>query len=80
MNRKLSEIAKDILQHWKNPYFGAKPYIQAMLLIHSSDPKAPYLAESADDIVAYFLANATSFRGEDARRIKAELKSNYNIK
>ena len=80
MNRKLSEIAKDILQHWKNPYFGAKPYIQAMLLIHSSDPKAPYLAESAEDIVAYFLANATSFKGEDARRIKAELKSNYNIK
>ena len=80
MNRKLSEIAKDILQHWKNPYFGAKPYIQAMLLIHSSDPKAPYLAESAEDIVAYFLANATSFRGEDARRIKSELKSNYNIK
>ena len=80
MNRKLSEIAKDILQHWKNPYFGAKPYIQAMLLIHSSDPKAPYLAESAEDIVAYFLANATSFRGEDARRINAELKSNYNIK
>ena len=80
MNRTLSEIAKDILQHWKNPYFGAKPYIQAMLLIHSSDPKAPYLAESAEDIVAYFLANATTFRGEDARRIKAELKSNYNIK
>ena len=80
MNRKLSEIAKDILQHWKNPYFGAKPYIQAMLLIHSTDPKAPYLAESAEDIVAYFLANATTFRGEDAKRIKAELKSNYNIK
>ena len=80
MNRKLSEIAKDILQHWKNPYFGAKPYIQAMLLINSAEPDAPYLAESAEDIVAYFLANATSFRGEDARRIKAELKSNYNIK
>ena len=80
MNRKLSEIAKDILQHWKNPYFGAKPYIQAMLLINSADPKAPYLQESAEDIVAYFLANATSFRGEDARRIKAELKKQYNIK
>lgn len=80
MNRKLSEIAKDILQHWKNPYFGAKPYIQAMLLINSADPKAPYLYESAEDIVAYFLANATSFRGEYARRIKAELKKQYNIK
>ena len=80
MNRTLSEIAKDILQHWKNPYFGAKPYIQAMLLIHSTDPKAPYLAESAEDIVAYFLANATTFRGEDAKRIKAELRKQYNIK
>ena len=80
MNRKLSEIAKDILQHWKNPYFGAKPYIQAMLLINSAEPDAPYLAESAEDIVAYFLANATSFRGEDARRIKAELNKQYHIK
>ena len=80
MNRKLSEIAKDILQHWKNPYFGAKPYIQAMLLINSAEPNAPYLSESAEAIVAYFLANATTFRGEDAKRIKAELKKQYNIK
>ena len=80
MNRKLSEIAKDILQHWKNPYFGAKPYIQAMLLINSAEPNAPYLSESAEDIVAYFLANAATFRGEDAKRIKAELKKQYNIK
>lgn len=80
MNRKLSEIAKDILQHWKNPYFGAKPYIQAMLLINSAEPNAPYLSESAESIVAYFLANATTFRGEDAKRIKAELKKQYNIK
>lgn len=80
MNRKLSEIAKDILKHWENPYFGAIPYIQAMLHIHSAEPDAPYLAESAEDIVTYFLANATTFRGEDARRIKAELKKQYNIK
>ena len=80
MNRKLSEIAKDILQHWKNPYFGAKPYIQAMLLINSAEPYTPYLSESAEYIKSYFLANATSFRGEDARRIKAELKKQYHIK
>jgi hypothetical protein len=80
MNRKLSEIAKDILQHWKNPYFGAKPYIQAMILINSAEPDAPYLLETAECIVAYFLANATTFRGEDARRIKAELRKQYNIK
>lgn len=80
MNRTLSEIAKDIIQHWNNPYFGAKPYIQAMLLIHSADPDAPYLAVSAKHIVTYFLANATTFRGEDARRIKDELKKQYIIK
>ena len=80
MNRTLSEIAKDILQHWKNPYFGAKPYIKAMLLINSSEPDAYYLFETAKDIVTYFLANATTFRGEDARRIKDELKNQYNIK
>ena len=78
--RKLSEIARDILQHWKNPYLGAKPYIQAMLLINSAEPNAPYLYTTAEDIVAYFLANATTFRGEDARRIKAELKNQYNLK
>lgn len=80
MNRNLSEIAKDILQHWKNPYMGAKPYIQAMLRIHSAEPDASYGYETAEDIVIYFLANATTFRGEDARRIKAELKAQYNIK
>lgn len=80
MNRKLSEIAKDILQHWKNPYFGAKPYIQAMLKINSAEPDANYGYETAEDIVTYFLANANSFRGEDAKRIKAELKKQYNIK
>ena len=34
--------------------------------------------DTTDDggsIVLYFLSNATTWRGEDARRIKAELKS-----
>ena len=51
-----------------------------MLTINSSDPNARYLFETAEDIVTYFLANATTFRGEDAKRIKAELKKQYNIK
>ena len=79
-NRNLSEIARDILNNWKNPSQYAKPYLKAMLTINSSDPNARYLFETAGDIVAYFLANATTFRGPDARRIKQELKSNYNIK
>lgn len=34
-----------------------------------------YMFDSAKSIVLYFLANAQSWRGEVARRIKAELKA-----
>ena len=73
--RTFAEIAREIKQTWKNVYFGAKPYLQAMATIDSSDKNAPYMLETAEDIVIYFLANAQTWRGEDARRIKAELKS-----
>ena len=73
--RTFAEIAREIKQTWKNVYFGAKPYLQAMATIDSSDKNAPYMLELAEDIVIYFLANAQTWRGEDARRIKAELKS-----
>jgi hypothetical protein len=73
--RTFAEIAREIKQTWKNVYFGAKPYLQAMATIDSSDKNAPYMLETAEDIVIYFLANATYWRGEDAKRIKAELKS-----
>lgn len=73
--RTFAEIAREIKQTWKNVYFGAEPYLQAMLTIESSDKDAPYMLELAEDIVIYFLANAQTWRGEDARRIKAELKS-----
>lgn len=78
--RTLSSIAREIKSKWQNPFYGAKPYIDAMLSIHSSDPDASYYYDDAKTIVAYFLANASTWRGEDARRIKKELKSNYNIK
>ena len=34
-----------------------------------------YFLDSAKSIVLYFLANAQSWRGDVARRIKAELKA-----
>lgn len=73
--RTFAEIAKEIKAVWKNVYFGAEPYLQAMLTINSSDKNAHYMLETAKDLVLYFLANATYWRGEDAKRIKAELKS-----
>lgn len=70
--RALYEIASEIKALWKKPYFGAVPYIQAMLELNSVNDK--YMFEDGRSIVQYFLANAATFRGEDAKRIKAELK------
>ena len=56
-------------------YIGAVPYLEAMLTLDTSDPNAMYLYNTAGDIVRYFLANAQTFRGADAKRLKAELKS-----
>lgn len=78
-NRTFKEIAKEIKADWKNPYFGAVPYLQAMLLIDSSDPDAAYYADDAKTIVIYFLANAQTWRGEVARRVKVELKKMCNL-
>lgn len=73
--RTFQQIAKDIKSTWLNVYFGAVPYLEAMLELDTTDPNAPYIFETARDIVIYFLANAQTFRGADAKRLKAELKS-----
>lgn len=72
--RTFAEIVKEIRTLWSKPYFGAVPYLNALGTIHSSDKDAPYLFETAGDMVPYLLANMTTFRGPDAKRIKAELK------
>lgn len=72
--RTFAVIAKEIKQLWCKPYFGAIPYLDALSQIHSMDKDTPYLFETAGDIVLYLLANMGTFRGEDAKRIKAELK------
>lgn len=72
MARKIHEIASEILKDWKKPYFGALPYIEAMLELNTIHDN--YYLDTAESVVLYFLSNATTWRGETARRIKAELK------
>lgn len=72
-NRTLSQIANDISKSWTKPYFGAVPYIQAMKELNSVNDN--YGCDDAKSIVLYFLANASTWRGDDAKRIKAELKA-----
>lgn len=71
MVRPLNEIAREIQADWKNVYFGAKPYLDAMQTLNSIDEN--YIEDSACSVVNYFLANATTWRGEVARRVKKEL-------
>jgi len=72
MTRPLSEIAMEIKSDWKNVYFGAVPYLQAMAELNSIEDN--YFCDSAKSVVLYFLSNATTWRGPKAREIKAELK------
>lgn len=72
MARPIFEIASEIRKDWKKPYFGAVPYLEAMETITTINED--YYADSAKSVVLYFLANAQTWRGEVARRVKAELK------
>ena len=76
-NKTIVQLAVEISKLWKNPSPYAKPYLSAMF--HLVDKDSKYILDSADDIVARFISNASGFRGADARRIKAELKEIVGI-
>lgn len=72
--RPLYEIAQEIRKDWGSEvYFGAKPYLGAMLTLDKITDK--YMCDDAKTIVRYFLSNASSWRGEVARRVKKELNA-----
>jgi len=73
MNRSISSIAYDIKRVWAKPYFGAKPYLDAMTQLNNINDK--YFHDDAKSVIMYFLANASTFRGNDAKVLKAELKA-----
>jgi hypothetical protein len=71
--RSLHNIADEIIREWGDKmYFGAVPYVRAMRHVESITDK--YGDDSAKDIVIYFLSNARTWRGDVAKRVKAELK------
>jgi hypothetical protein len=73
MTRPISDIARDIGRAWDKPNYAAKPYLDAMRSLYSINDK--YVYDSGKSIVLYFLANASTFRGEAAKALKAELKA-----
>ena len=73
MSRPLYVIAREIRADWKKPSVYALPYIEAMQMLNGIDET--YGFDDAHEIVIRFLCNASGWRGDNARRIKAELKA-----
>ena len=70
--RLLHQIHDEIMQDWKRPYYAALPYLQAMRYLGTLYDS--YGDQDAERIVRYFLNNAGTWKGETARRVKAELR------
>ena len=86
-NRQINEIAAEIKSDWKKVNYFARPYLDAMLYINSIDEnykndgennlnRIPYILghDDAKSIVTNFIKSSSDWRGENARRIKKELK------
>lgn len=70
--RPINQIARDILREWKTPYFGCVPYLQALTTCTTVNDAYGY--DTARSLINYALANMGSFRGPQAKELKAELK------
>lgn len=74
IHRPLFEIARDIDSNWKPEiYFGARPYLNAMYSLDRLSDR--YGCDTGESVVRYFLANAQTWKGQEARAIKLELNN-----
>ena len=71
--RPLYVIAREIRRDWKHVNYAAIPYLDALSSLSSVSDSYGY--DSAKSVILYFLGNASSWRGETAKRVKAELKA-----
>ena len=62
--RPLYAIAREIRKDWPKVYFGAKPYLDALATMDSANDDYGY--DGGRDMIRYFLANASTWRGETA--------------
>ena len=71
--RPVYAIASEIRQDWKKVNYAAKPYLDAMGSLDNINDSYGY--DQGKSIVRYFLSNASTWRGDAAKRIKSELNS-----
>jgi hypothetical protein len=72
-HRPIHTIARDIRRDWQRVNYAAQPYLNAMARLDA--PSDKYGLDDARSIMRYFLSNASSWRGDTARAIKAEIKA-----
>jgi hypothetical protein len=69
----ISDLALIIANDWTKVHVAARPYLDAMFNLDSI--KDMYYADTGRSVVLYFLNNATSWKGDTAKAVKAELKA-----
>lgn len=79
-NLTISELAVICKNDWKKPFFAAVPYLNALRNLPCMTKDAMYGMEDAGSIICYFLSNSSSWRGEVAKAVKAELRKRAGIK
>lgn len=67
----IAQLARVVRREWKNVWYGAEPYLQAMSEIER--PEDSYGHDSGASVVRGFLVNAQNWRGQVAREVKKEL-------
>lgn len=81
--RPIYKIAAEVRHLWRksdgtpNVWFGAEPYLDAMESLDKTTDR--YFEDTAKSVVVYFISNASTWRGDDATRIKNELRAMFGL-
>ncbi len=76
--RPLPEITREIRKDWRPMYRPAEAHFEAFE--YADNVNQMYGCDSVKSEILYFLGNAGTWKGEVARRVKAELKALVGLK
>lgn len=74
----METISKAKRRYWRHAFPYLAPYADAMLSLNSVNDN--YGWDSGREIVCRFISNSSTWRGETAKRIKAELRQIVGLK
>jgi hypothetical protein len=74
----MESIARGKGKYWRNVFPYLAPYADAMMSLNSIEDN--YMWDSGREIVCRFISNAATWKGEVAKRVKAELRKMVGLK